>query len=278
MPTQIELIGNHPLHPNIFAKWLDSNDVAVTSTKTHRSLTALIPTTNADLIDWLGRKLFDHHHSEYRIEKLKENYTKLGYKKYAEQHRKLPKADRTKKGNATEIILTEYIESCLNKKLIKVFKLKYNPNVDQAIKGDDTLMVDIIKDGSRDKPKLYLGEAKFRKTPTKNVVNTIAKSLSKDKRPLSYSFLVDELGRDIKTKHLADILDVFIVDEIKGKGDLVYTGFLLSDVKTFSVVESNLISDNTQMILISVGIENPEELINKAFEKAEYFTVNPDKL
>jgi len=278
MPTQVELIGNHPSLPNIFGKWLASNDVAVSATKSHRSLTPLITTTDNDLIEWLGRKLFDHHHSDYRIEKLKENYSKLGYKKYAEQHRKLPIADKTKKGNATEIILTEYIESCLNKKMIKVFKLKYNPNVDQAIKGDDTLMVDLINDEKKEKVKLYLGEAKFRKTPSKAVVKTIAKSLSKDKRPLSYSFLVDELGRDSKTKSLADILDSFIVEEIKGKGDLVFTGLLLSNTDTFSIVESSLSSDNPQMVLISIGINNPEELIHKAFEKAEYLVANPDKI
>jgi len=278
MHNQSELIGNHPSLPNIFAKWLACNDVAVTTSKSHRSLTALIPCTDNDLIEWLGRKLFDHHHSDYRIEKLKENYSKLGFEKYAEQHRKLPRSDKTKKGNATEIILTEYIENSVNKKLIKVFKLKYNPNVDQAIKGDDTLMVDVINEKGVDKVKLYLGEAKFRKTPSKNVVETIAKSLSKDKRPLSYSFLVDELGKNDTTKGLADILDSFIVDEIKGRGDLVYTGFLLSNTDTFNIVESNLNSNNPEMVLISIGIDNPEDLIEKSFEKAEYFFANPDKL
>ena len=278
MPTQAELIGNHPTLPNIFAKWLVSNDFAVTVTKSHRSLTPLIESTDNDLIEWLGRKIFEHHHSDYRIEKLKENYTKLGYDKYAEQHRKLPKADKTKKGNATEIVLTEYIESCINKKLIKVFKLKYNPNVDQAIKGDDTLMVDIIKDPVKDKIKIYLGEAKFRKIPSKTVVEDIAKSLSKNKRPLSYTFLVEELERDSKTKDLADILDAFIIDDIKGKSDLIYTGLLLSNTKTSSVVESHLSSDNSHMVLISIGIKDPEDLIDKAFEKAEFYVKNPDKI
>lgn len=278
MPTQAELIGNHPTLPNIFAKWLVSNDFAVTVTKSHRSLTPLIESTDNDLIEWLGRKIFEHHHSDYRIEKLKENYTKLGYDKYAEQHRKLPKADKTKKGNATEIVLTEYIESCINKKLIKVFKLKYNPNVDQAIKGDDTLMVDIIKDPVKDKIKIYLGEAKFRKIPSKTVVEDIAKSLSKNKRPLSYTFLVEELERDSKTKYLADILDAFIIDDIKGKSDLIYTGLLLSNTKTSSVVESHLSSDNSHMVLISIGIKDPEDLIDKAFEKAEFYVKNPDKI
>lgn len=278
MARQSELIGKHPNAPNIFSKWLVCNDVAVTATKSHRSLTPLISSTDNELIEWLGRKIFEHHHSDYRIQKLKENYGKLGFKKYAEQNRKLPNADKTKKGNATEILLTEYIESCLGKNLIKVFKLKYNPNVDQAIKGDDTLMVDIITKGKNIKVRLYLGEAKFRKIPKKDVVNTIAKSLSKDKKPLSYSFLIDELGRNPQTQNLADVLDTFMIDEIKGKGDLVYAGFLVSNTDTFNVVEANFNSNNPYLVLISIGIENPEDLINKAFEKAEYLFNNPNQI
>ena len=26
------------------------------------------------MIDWLGTKIFEHHHSEYRVQKLKENF------------------------------------------------------------------------------------------------------------------------------------------------------------------------------------------------------------
>lgn len=281
MPTQTELIGNHPSAPNIFAKWFINNDVTTTTTKNHRSLTPLLASDNDELIEWLGHTLFQHHHTDYRIEKLKENYSKLGFSEYAsyiDERRRLPIADRVKKGNATEIILTEYIQSCLDKELIKVFKLKYNPNVDQAIKGDDTLMVDIFNDGKQDKVRLYLGEAKFRKKPTKQIVSTLADSLAKDKLPLSYTFLIDELGRDATNKHIADMLDKTIISQIKGNNDLIYTGMLLSDTKTFSVVESHLNSDNPQMILISIGIDNPEELINKAFAKAESYVINPNQL
>jgi hypothetical protein len=278
MASQTDLIGNHPALPHVFAKWLVCNDVPVTANKSHRSLTSQIATTDNDLIDWLGRKLFEHHHSDYRIEKLKEKYTELGFGKYAERNRKLPTADKTRKGNATEILLTEYIESCRKKKLIKVFKLKYNPNVEQALKGDDTLMVDIVSNGQNHKVKMYLGEAKFRKTPSKAVLEDLAKSLGKEKRPLSYSFLVDELGRNAETKDVADILDSFIVEEIKSNGDLFYSGFLLSNTDTFATVEKHYNSDNPKLVLVSIGITNPEELINKAFEKAEYFVLNPHEI
>ncbi|MGE8555014.1 MAG: Hachiman antiphage defense system protein HamA [Chryseobacterium jejuense] len=279
MPTQTELIGKHPLSPNIFGKWLASNDYAVTTSKNHRSLTPLTTIDNNEIIEWLGRALFKHHHTDYRIEKLKENYSQLGfseYAKYVENRRRLPLADAVQKGNATEIVLTEYIQDCLDKELIKVFKLKYNPNVDQAIKGDDTLMVDIINDGIQDRIKLYLGESKFRSIPTKAVINTLSQSLSKDKLPLSYTFLIDELGRDSANKHIADLLDKTMISQIKGNDDLIYTGMLLSDTTTSSVVEKHLNSDNSQMILISIGIDDPAELIKKGFERANYYVLNPE--
>ncbi len=278
MLNQQDLIGTHPKAPNMFSIWLACNDVAVTATKKHRALKELVLSTDNDLIEWFGRKIFEHHHSDYRIQKLKENFSQLGFAKYAEQNRKLPIADKTRKGNATEILLSEYIEGSLDKKLLKVFKLKYNPNADQAMKGDDTLLIDVINYEKSKKVRLYLGEAKFRTTPNSTVIKTIAKSLSKDKKPLSYSFIIDELGRSDSTKDIADLLDTFIVDEVKGKGDLVYTGLLLSNQKTFDVVEANLNSDNPLFILISIGITNPEELIDKAFKKAEYLFNNPNQL
>lgn len=129
MPLQRDLIGIHPILPNIFAKWLTSNDVPITVTKSYRSLASQISNNDNDLIDQLGRKIFEHHHSSDRTEKLKEKYTQLGYTKYAEQHRKLPRVDKVKKGNATEIILIEYVQSLLNKPLFHAYKLRYNPNV-----------------------------------------------------------------------------------------------------------------------------------------------------
>jgi len=270
MAKQSDLIGNHPAQPNIFERWLACTDVKNTPTKCHRSLVNSIPANDAGLIDWLAERLVHHHYDEERLERLKQKYRDVGFAQYAEQNRRLPRADKTKKGNATEILLIEYIESCQNKPLVKAYKLRYNPNVDQAIKGDDTLLVDTFKDANdKDEIRVFLGEAKFRKTSSKTVVESISKSLSKDKKPLSYSFLVDELNRSDKTKKLADLLDQFIIEEVKNRGNLIYTGFLLSDANTFKVVEANLSSNNPSLVFISTGIDAPEGLINEAFKKAE---------
>lgn len=276
MTKQNNLIGEHPNAEHPLGAWLNANDIPVTTTKCHRELTEINDEESEDLILWMANKLVKHHYSTFRLEQLKKKYKELGFEKYANQNRKLPIVDKVKKGNATEILLTEYIQSTLNRELIKVFKLKYNPNVDQAIKGDDTLMVDLTESESGRDLKIYLGESKFRKTPSKQVVDDISASLEKVKMPLSYSFLVEEIAKsDVE---LALKLDDFIVEDIKDKGKLIYTGFLLSNKDTSRFVEKNLNNDNPELIFISIGIAEPENFINMVFAKANELIANPATL
>lgn len=275
MSKQERLIGKHPNTEHPFGKWLTSNDLPDSDTKCHRELTESIE-VDGDLIEWMARKIISHHYTQFRIDRLKEKYGSLGYAKYAEQHRKLPIADKVKKGNATEILLTDYIQTTQKKEFIKVFKLKYNPNVDQAIKGDDTLMVDLFEENGNEKIKIYLGESKFRQTPSKTVIEDITNSLSKDTLPLSYTFLVEEIAKT--NEPLARKLDDYIVQDVKDRGDLIYAGLLLSNTDASRVVEKHLNSDNSNLVFISVGIDDPEGFIESVFEKAEELISNPDLL
>ncbi len=275
MTKQEILIGEHPDNSKQFGKWLSANDITPTDTKCHRELKE-VNVQDDELIEWMARKLIKHHYTDFRLRKLKEKFGSLGFTRYAAQHKKLPSVDKVKKGNATEIILTDYIQTVLDKELIKVFKLKYNPNVDQAIKGDDTLMVDLFEEKGTEKIRIYLGEAKFRKTPSKKVVQDITNSLSKDTLPLSYTFLVEETAKT--NELLAEKLDDFIVQDIKDRGDLIYTGLLLSNEQASEIVEEHLSSENDKLVFISIGIDNPENFIYSAFAKAEELISNPHEL
>lgn len=258
MTKQELLIGKHPDNSHPYGKWLAANDLPDSYMKCHRELTE-ITAVDDELIEWMAKKIINHHYTQFRISRLKEKYKSLGFAKYAEQHRKLPITDKVKKGNATEILLTDYIQASQKKEFIKVYKLKYNPNVDQAIKGDDTLMVDLFEENGNEKIKIYLGESKFRTTPQKNVVEDITKSLNKDTLPLSYTFLVEEIAKSDEL--LARKLDDYIVQDIKDRGDLIYVGLLLSNTKTSETVEKHLNSDNSNLVFISIGIGQPEEFI-----------------
>lgn len=276
MTKQIKLIGSHPNEDHPLGAWLNANDIPVTATKCHRELTERNTETNDDLILWMANKLVEHHYSSSRIQKLKEKYTDLGFEKYANQHRRLPNDQNVKKGNATEVLLIEYIQSCLKKDLIHTFKLRYNPNVDQAMKGDDTLLIDLIEKKDTSDLRIYLGESKFRTTPARKAVEDISSSLEKDKMPLSYSFLVDEIEKhDLE---LALKLDDFIVQDIKDNGNLFYTGLLMSNRDTSRIVENNLNNDNPELVFISIGIQDPVNFINLVFEKANELIANPTAL
>lgn len=279
MSLHEDLIGAHPSAPNEFARWLECSDVEPTDERCHRSLTGKIPSNNAQLVKWLAERLVHHHYDQVRIDRLKTKYREAGFPQYAEQNRNLPRADRTKKGNATEILLIEYINSCQGKPLVHAFKLRYNPNVDQAVKGDDTLLVDILTDAAgTQRLKIFLGEAKFRALPVKKVITDITQSLGKDKLPLSFSYMISELSRDAVTRHTADLLDSFLINEIKANGDIIYTGLLLSNTDTHNTVERHLTTDNSEMIFISAGVDAPQTLIDQAFAIAEAMIANPETL
>jgi hypothetical protein len=276
MTKQINLIGNHPNIDHPLGAWLNSNDIPITATKCHRELTKKNEVEDEALILWMANKLIDHHYTSLRLDKLKEKYKELGFEKYANQHRKLPNDLNVKKGNATEIILIEYIQSTLNKGLTHAFKLRYNSNVDQAMKGDDTLLVDLFEEKGEKALKIYLGESKFRKTPDKKSVTDISDALEKEKMPLSFSYLIEELFKT--DENLASELEEFFVQDIKDKGDLIYTGLLLSNTDASKRVEANLNNDNPNLVFISIGIRNPENFIDLVFEKANEIIANPSTL
>jgi len=280
MPSQQDIIGTHPIAPSIFEKWFNSTDHPPKATSCHRALNHLIAADDAEVIEWLARRIIDHHYKLHTIERLRNNYTALGFPQYAAQLRQIPVFDNTKKGNATEIILLEYIKDCqAGHQLVHTFRLRYNPNVDQAMKGDDVLIVDMFKNAAgNDDLNVFLGEAKFRSSPNNEVLADISSSLGKDKLPLSYSFLIERLYEEAQTVPFAEHLEKFLVSEIKASGNLRFVGMLLSNHRTNAFVEANFSSTNPEMVIISTGIDSPVNLINNAFVRAQELLDNPHNI
>lgn len=277
MLTHDEIIGSHPQDPSIFNKWLTSDNILRVPLRCHRSLSNKIPSDDPELIDWLAGKIIEHHYDAVKLNRLKKKYTQVGFAQYAKQHRQIPKADRTMKGNTAEIILIEYITDCQPAgNLVKYYKFRYNPNVDQSMKGDDALVIDLIDSGAGPTDiKVFLGEAKYRGIPGKDVVGELASAIGKDKLPLSFSFMIDRLYADPATESNAEILEDFLMDEVKAKGNMRYAGLLLSNANAKANVEKHFSSDNPQAIILSIGIEDPKMLIREAFKKAQELLDNP---
>jgi hypothetical protein len=276
MSKQDDLIGKHPTIPNSFGKWLDSNDYPYTATKCHRELTEQAKYSRNALIERLSGDIIKHHYPKERITRLVKNYAKLGFTEYSDYLKKTLKTPTnltTKKGNLTEIILCEYVCSSTQKKLTHIYRFRYNPNVDQSMKGDDVLLID-----DTDNIKVFIGEAKFRGIPTKQTVDKVSESLTKDKQPLSYTLLTDILLKNPETEELGERIDDFVREVVLGNEDVTYVGLLLSDTRTSAKVEKNLNNDNPNLVIISLGIENPETLIVEAFDLAEKKLLTPDSL
>lgn len=276
MAKQDTLIGTHPISPDIFGEWLNGLNHPDSATQCHRSLSEIDAQDENKLLDWLSNEIIKYHYDEDRIGKLKARYNSLGFEEYAEQYRMIPNNEDTRKGNMAEIIMCEYVISSTQKQLIKTFRFRFSTNVDQSMKGDDMLMVDYNED--EDDIEVYLGEAKFRQEPTPKSVRDIANSLSKDTKPLSFTFLVDRLREQPATKALADRLDKFIIETVKRNGKLTYTGFLFSNEDTSEKVQANLDSDNPRLVFISLGVNDPSDFMQKVFALVEQKIANPSTI
>lgn len=281
LSEQDKIIGKHPIPPCIFQRWVNHTDHPVTPTKKHRSLTETVTKRN-EFIEQLSVWIIKHHITEHKINRLQrksELLGKYGYEKYLQSQNLLPIDDKTRKGNATEIILCEYLKSSSTLDLL-FYKLRFNGNVNQALKGDDVLLLN--RKNIYD--KLIIGEAKFRGTPSKEVIEEISQNLESDKLPLSLTQIetyLDTIGEHALAEKISDLIS----NMHNAKFNIISSGFLLSTKSTtqkgkdtLSQVEKHLSSKNPNLVFISLGIENPDQIIEEAFNNANEILKNIEKI
>jgi len=261
MSEQSKLIGEHP-KSGFYFDWFEYNDF---STKKYRKLTD--KGINRDiLLEQLAELIIKHHTSPKqleRFEKKKSILEKHNFEEYVKQRMPFPiKNLTTQKGNLGEIILSEYLMASSELELL-VYKFRFNPNVEQSMKGDDILLFD--KDNIKD--KIIMGEAKYRTTPDKSVIEDIMKALSKDNLPISLSFVRDRLD-ELNEEEISEQIDDLISEIHKKSIPIVYVGFLHSNHNVENHVEKHFNSDNENLVIISYDEKNPEDLIKKSFYKA----------
>ncbi|MGD6803947.1 Hachiman antiphage defense system protein HamA [Rossellomorea aquimaris] len=263
---QCKLIGEHP-KVSFFYEWLDSKDEPGAANKKHRKLWEKEDSREfaiEQISDWIVK----HHIDERRLKRLKrkreEILDRYGFEEYVKKQTFLPSVDKTKKGNGTEIILSEYLTETTKLQLL-VYRLRYNTNVNQAMKGDDVLLLN--KENLSE--KVIIGESKFRATPSKTVIEEVTKEFAKEMRmPLSITFLAQKMS-DFGDEDLAEELEELNARLHDGKVPIISVGFLLSNHNTSANVNRHLVSDNPNFVFVSLGINNPDELITKSFNLAE---------
>jgi len=260
----IDLIGNHP-KSELFYDWCKCEDSISSTTKKHRKLSDKGIDRDA-LIEKLSDWIIEHHTPPKqleRFEKKKSILNKHDFKEYVSKRMPFPIRNfTTQKGNLGEILLAEYLKSSSGLELL-VYKLRFNPNVEQSMKGDDILLFD----KNNIENKIIMGEAKYRTTPAKSVIDDIIDALTKDNLPISLSFVRDRLN-ELNGEKVSEQVDELISDIYKKFIPIVYVGFLHSNHNVGNTVETHLNTDNENLVVISYGERNPENLIKESFDKA----------
>lgn len=131
---------------NIFQTWL-----TVEASKQGYVKFMHIPLTeHADLrdqfFDELAQIVFVYHNDPDEFRELVE---KLGYKAASSKFNKRPTVDKVRKGNFGEIIACEYLK-IINGFDIPVFRLRWNPNPDTSMRGEDALAFRLDKSGKNE--------------------------------------------------------------------------------------------------------------------------------
>ena len=272
MTEQDKLIGEHPKAPHIFGLWWSSTDMPSTDRKKHRQLTE-VPAFRDKASYQLAQWIVDSHVTEFNLEILERKRALLeknSLENYVDQLHLLPKLNTTQKGNLGEIVLIEYLKESRGFTTF-VHKLHYNPNPEQSMKGDDVLMFNPADINN----EVIYGECKFRGKPTTDVVGEIVHNLEGMKKlPISLNFIANRVN-EMGDKALAEQIVELQLKIYNGEVPVTNVGFLISKSSksagcgTNAVVENALDTSNPRLVMLSVGVENPVDIVKQAFLKAE---------
>ncbi len=213
----------------------------------HRSIN-LHPDRAEKTVAQLRTAIIGHHADGGRVARIKRQLERLGFDLSKLPSSPFPQADKTRKGNLAEIFLAEYISSSSGATL-PIYRLRFNPNVEQSMKGDDVLAFDF----SADPVRILVGEAKFRSTPSKNSVQNMVKALLASHRcgvPASLQFIADMLfssGNSDLGQRIEDCAEMIA----SGTHDLRYVGLLMSTGKCKETIDEHTEALLPKLVVLS---------------------------
>lgn len=177
-----------------------------------------------------------------------------------------PKNFTTQKGNFAEIFLAEYLTSTSDVEL-PIYRLRYNPNPDQSMKGDDVLLFDLDTEPVR----IIVGESKFRGIPDKTSVIEMIDGLIRSNReglPISLMFVSEMLIKEGKPelgKKVQNCALLFATNKLT----IEYVGLLMGNQNAKNPINKHTPNGLRNLLMISLGIRNPENIIKSSFERLE---------
>ncbi|EAT60132.1 HamA C-terminal domain-containing protein [Chlorobium ferrooxidans] len=260
-----EVVGTHPVSPHPIGERFSYED----GHSEHGIPTRTLSETDSDVDQFVAamREFLRTHHS--RPEDLERD--RLRREAYARQGLTLPLTrfptnPKTRKGNWTEVLLCEYVTASCNADL-PVYRLRYNPNVDQSMKGDDVLAFDLNAHPIR----IIVGEAKFRGASSKKAVTDIIESLERSFRgglPVSLQFVANRLiveRNEALGRRIEECADLFVRNRLR----IDHVGLLASNHLAPTHVEKNAISSLRRIAVISMTLSDGEGLVNSCFNGLE---------
>ena len=153
-----------------FATCLLSTDCTTTNGIEHR---VLEDNGHSDiLLRYMEDALQRHHISPEALQRHMDLIATLKIENFPILRSPYPQPSTTQKGNFAEVFLAEYLVSTTDMEL-PIYRLRYNTNPDQSMKGDDVLLFDLDSDPVR----IIVGESKFRGIPDKQSVIDIVDGL-----------------------------------------------------------------------------------------------------
>jgi len=262
MPT-VRILLPHPQAPVKLGVILDGADEETASKRHHRILRERVG-ARAHVVEFLRSALARHHadaDKRRRIATLNKALKRQG----VPGRSVYPANPNTQKGNVAEVVLAEYLVANEGI-LLPIYRLRYNPNVDQSMKGDDVLAFDLDSHPMR----ILVGESKFRGTPRREHVEEIVHGLLrsyKAKIPVSLPFVADMLYAQNK-QDLARRVEECQLAIVRDKVNLDYVGLLIgSKAAPNCVTKYTPPGDPKRLAMISFGVDEPEELVADCFRK-----------
>jgi len=258
------IIYDHPTGTHPFAVSLISIDGTTVSGVTYRKLEE--NGHNDVLVDFMVPALQNHHISPDTFERRKELMQSFRIANISIPPSPYPRNVTTQKGNFAEVFLAEYLRSTTETQ-IPVYRLRYNPNVEQSMKGDDVLLFDMDSDPVR----IIVGEAKFRGTPTRQAVVDMIDGLVRSNRaglPVSLMFVADRLfeeGKNGIAKKVQDCALLFAKNRLR----IDYVGLLMSNCNVSNHVNNHTTNELHNLLMISLGTQQPETIVQQAFTRLE---------
>lgn len=257
-----KILGAHPGDEHPFGRAFVPNDGLTDASVPTRDLSEKDGVRD-DLVTDLREMVSRHHASPEQLARSLAAKKRLGFAAVQKNLNRFPTNPTTQKGNLAEVVLAEYLVATTELS-VPVYRLRYNPNVDQSMKGDDVLAFDLDAQPAR----VIVGEAKFRKTSSKAAVEEIVEGLLRSHQgglPASLQFVADRLfetGQEDLGNRVMSCAEMIANNNLR----MDYVGLLVSDTQTNRRIKEHSTAPLHRLAMISLGLISPDSLITPCYD------------